>query len=194
MLINDVKQFFDEHAPRWDEICFHDPEKLRTMIALAQIPKNARIADLACGTGVILPYLLEKEPKTIAAVDLSEKMIAVAKQKYTDSRVSFFVSDLFDLKESGFDTVVLYSAYPHIPDKRALARKLSSLLLPGGRFLIAHSEGRAAINERHHDPDTAAVSIPLRPVREEIESFCNWFEVDIQIDTLEFYVFSGLKK
>ena len=82
MLINDVKQFFDEHAPRWDEICFHDPEKLRTMIALAQIPKNARIADLACGTGVMLPYLLEKEPKTIAAVDLSEKMIAVAKDVY----------------------------------------------------------------------------------------------------------------
>ena len=194
MQTSDIRQFFDGLAERWDQICFHDPDKLRAITALAQFPKEANVADLACGTGAMLPYLLNKNPQSITAVDLSEQMIIRAKSKCIDPRVRFLVSDLFALEENNFDTVILYSAYPHIPDKRAIARKLSSLLLPGGRFLIAHSEGRAAINERHLDPDTAAVSIPLRPVREEIESFCDWFEVDIQIDTPEFYVFSGLKK
>ena len=188
-----IRAFFDQRAARWDETCHHDPNRISAIAALAQVHPGDRVLDIACGTGVFIPQLLRYEPASVLGIDFSAEMIRCAKEKLSDPRVRLESVDLFDLTESGFDIATIYSAYPHFPDKEALVETLFSLLRPGGRFLIAHSESRHTINSRHHQ-GAQAVSVPLRPVREEAAVWESRFTLDILADTESFYLISGTRK
>lgn len=187
-----ARRFFDALAPGWDARCQHDPRKVAAIVTLAGVPAGGRVLDIACGTGVLEPALLECAPREILAVDLSPAMIAEARRKLSDPRVRFAACDLFELAETGFDTAVAYSAYPHFPDKARFAAHVAGLLRPGGRLLIAHSQGRAAINAHHESGAAREVSVGLRPAREEAEALRPYFSLDIVADTPEIYVLSGV--
>ena len=68
---------------------------------------------------------------------------------------------------------------------------MARCLAPHGRFLVAHSESRAAINGRHHSPPVQAVSTTLRPAAQEAPVWEPFFALDTLIDTPELYVLSG---
>ena len=53
--------FFDGLAHHWN----NDPEKHEVrekIIALSNVPKNSVIADIGCGTGVMIEHLLKTKP------------------------------------------------------------------------------------------------------------------------------------
>lgn len=191
-----TKEFFDRLAPNWDSMCSHDSGKIETILNLVTIPENAKILDIATGTGVLVPFLLERNPETIIGVDLSEEMIRRAKMKFDDPRVSFHVCDFYNssLAEGPFDIAVIYSVYPHFEDKQGLSRKLADELAGGGRFVVAHSENRHKINSRHSGDEVSRVSSGFGPAAVEAANFTNEFDIDIMVDTAELYVISGTKK
>ncbi|MDZ5010498.1 methyltransferase domain-containing protein, partial [Clostridium perfringens] len=115
----DSKEFFNKVAFEWDNMCKHDDIKLREIIELSSIRNNAKILDVGTGTGILVSYLLEKSPLKITAIDISENMIMVAKEKYKDDGVEFIVKDVMDFNDKGFDYIFIYSAYPHFNDKEA---------------------------------------------------------------------------
>lgn len=193
--IQKVKYFFDQRAENWDVINVHDPEKLSMLVTMAQIPEDGRILDVACGTGVLFPEILKRNPSQLWGIDLSEAMIAKASQKFDDPRLHLIASDFFDFHGTGFDVVTIYSAYPHFMDKDALIRHVSEILKPGGRIFVAHSESRHKINHRHGEgSQVQEVSTHLKSAWEEAKHFENSFTVDVLADTPEFYVISGVKK
>lgn len=192
--LNDVKSFFNERAAHWDETCYHDPEKIKAILNLAKFAKGKRILDVACGTGVLFPYLLEKDPAEIVGVDVAENMIAIARSKFDDPRLTLIADDLFQITLTGFDYAIIYSAYPHFPDKKLLVDKISNLLVSKGRFIIAHSESRDTINQRHHGPAVSNVSSPLLEATEEAKVWENAFLIDTLADTSDSYIISGTKK
>lgn len=51
--MNKVADFFDTLADRWDELCYHDPEKLNDILQRTGLRKGLRILDIGCGTGVL---------------------------------------------------------------------------------------------------------------------------------------------
>lgn len=188
-----VKEFFDARAAGWDETCFHDPARLAAVAALAQVHPGSRVLDIACGTGVMAPALLAFGPAKVTGVDLSDRMIAQARRKVRDPRVEFLACDVASLPGRGcYDVAVIYSAYPHFADRQALVHTVHRLLAPGGRFLVAHSEGRATINGRHHGPQVAAVSTPLRPAQQERAEWEALFRLDLLADTPQFYLLGGV--
>ena len=134
--------------------------------------------------------MLTRKPASVTGEDLSPNMIAQARQKYHDPRLQMLASDLFDVEETGFDTAIIYSAYPHFPDKQRLAQKVRAMLAPGGRFLIAHSESRQTINGRHGG-SASPISTPLRPAREEAAAWEPLFQIDMVADTPDLYFISG---
>ena len=51
--MNQIETFFDTMAERWDAVCVHDPEKIRTILDRTNLRRNARILDVGCGTGIL---------------------------------------------------------------------------------------------------------------------------------------------
>jgi len=148
------RDFFNEKAETWDEITFHDPDKLQYITELLGVHSDDRILDVGTGTGIMIPfyerYLVDGR---VVAVDYSEKMIEVARSKYPEKEhplVSFLVSDVYDLKYDGeFDLVVCYSCFPHFVDQPLAIRILSMALRRGGRLAVAHSDSAQKINGVH---------------------------------------------
>lgn len=189
-----TRVYFDNLAENWDNMCHHDAKKIDTIVSLAQLPENSRILDIATGTGVLIPRLLETNPLEIVAIDLSNQMLAMARKKHPDSRVQFQAADFYSFEESSFDFAVAYSAYPHFENKSLFCDRLSACLKPGGRFMVAHSESRKIINGRHSGQEVRKVSTGLKDAQSERQIFSSAFNVDIAVDTAAFYILSGTKK
>lgn len=193
MINNEIKLFFDQMAPQWDQFCKHDMDRINRILTLAQVTTGDRVLDVACGTGILTQPLLDRGVAAILAVDLSENMIEKARSKYDDPRVHFEALDFLTFGETGFDQVIVHNAYPHFLDKPALVSAISRALKPGGRFVIAHSDGREQINTCHHKLDVV-ISERLRPVEEEACHFTDSFHIDVQVDEPDLYVLSGTRK
>ncbi len=191
---NEIKQFFDGYAENWDNNCKYSNEKIAAIVTLAGVTNGSKVADIACGTGVLFPELLSRNPASVLGIDLSGEMIARARSKSNDPRLHLLASDFFDVTETGFDTAILFSAYPHFPDKTGLAKHLSNMLKFEGRFIVAHCEGRNSINHCHSGKTVSRISWPLRPAKEEANAFRQYFHIDMLVDTPEIYLFSGTKK
>ena len=191
---DEIRAFFNRCAETWDSCCRRDPEKIAAIITLAGVKPGCRVADIACGTGVLFPEILSRRPELLLGVDLSEKMIEKARSKFSDPCLRLAAADFFDVNEGGFDVILLYSAYPHFPDKARLAVHTASMLKTGGRLMVAHGEGREAINICHSGAQVNPLSWELHGAREEAEKFTNLFAIDILADTKDIYFFSGTKK
>ena len=87
--MNKVADFSDTLADRWDELCYHDPEKLNDILQRTGLRKGLRILDIGCGTGVLESYLLPYSPLQIVGVDISPGMIEKARSKYATPIVDF---------------------------------------------------------------------------------------------------------
>lgn len=190
----DIIDFFDQLAPSWDTNLIHDDEKIGVILDYAGITKGLNVLDVACGTGVLIPDYLARGVKKVTAVDISSKMIEIARSKFSDPRVQFLNADIETLDFSeAFDRCVVYNAFPHFPDPRNLIRSLADRLIPGGRLTVAHSMSREAINA-HHDGIASKVSIELMSESELSVIFGGCFDVDTALSTEAIYVVSGVKK
>ncbi|NMA65489.1 MAG: class I SAM-dependent methyltransferase, partial [Clostridiaceae bacterium] len=69
------KIFFNSMAQRWDIFCRHDKEKIDFILNLLNIKYGSRILDVGTGTGILIPFLINKvgDQGEITAVDFSEK-------------------------------------------------------------------------------------------------------------------------
>jgi ubiquinone/menaquinone biosynthesis C-methylase UbiE len=67
------------------------------------IPSNSNVLEIGCGTGELLSIV---KPKTGVGIDFSEKMIEIAKQKFTE--LNFIVGDAENIKTTEkFDHVII---------------------------------------------------------------------------------------
>jgi 2-polyprenyl-3-methyl-5-hydroxy-6-metoxy-1,4-benzoquinol methylase len=189
-----MKAFFDRRAKTWDDSCGHNPEKIAAIVTLAGVTVGARVADVACGTGVLFSEILSRTPEFLLGIDLSDKMIDKARLRSSDPRLHLMASDCFDVNESGFDTVLIYNAYPHFLDKVKLAEHMAEMLRAGGRIMIAHSESKDAVNSRHSKKMASHLFSILESAKEESSKFSKAFYIDMTADTDNIYFFSGTKK
>lgn len=184
--------YFDDIAPRWDALAPSDPDKLRCLVTLCVEP-GARVLDVGCGTGVMIPYLLEKEPDYLLAVDISPAMIEIAREKYGDTSAAFFCGDIMDINRPGeFDCVMIYDTFPQIENRGSLIRQCSRLLAKDGRLMICDGFSRHVINASYQGG--SSVSIPLPAAKTLASNLSQYFEVDIVIDSASLYAVSGIKK
>lgn len=185
-----IIDFFNCKAEIWDDICVHDQDKLSLITSLCGIKPGDKVLDAACGTGIMSNELIKSSAGKITGLDISDKMIETAKKKFNSTRLEFVVDDLYSCSIQDYDVALLYCVYPHLMDRPALVEKLHSILRPGGRFLIAHSESAASINSMH-DRRAPGISLALRSADVEACLFKTRFKIDTLIDTDELYIISG---
>lgn len=195
-----VAAYFDEIAPEWDARGLPDYAALARVVRLAGVGEGARVLDLGCGTGVMEPAYLDAGAREIVAVDASARMITEAYRKFAEEdRVRFVCGDFLAAElacfgeEGSFDSVVIFNAYPHFLDRPMLIERVARMLVPGGRFLVAHSMGYDALNE-HHKQVPEEISLALQPVDIEAEVWRERFAIDAMEDEADFYAFGGTLK
>lgn len=194
--MDEIAAYFDERADSWDESgCSGESRVQGAVLSLVDLKPGDSVLDLGCGTGVMIPFYLAAQAGKIVAVDVSEKMVERAREKFGgEPSVELRASDALSLDEGErFDAAVIYNAYPHFPDKLALVEKVYRLLKPSGRFVVAHGSGKDAIN-RHHEAVAAGVSCGLRAASEESALWADKFEIEALVDTPGFYAFSGVRR
>ncbi|RHJ87868.1 class I SAM-dependent methyltransferase [Parabacteroides sp. AM08-6] len=188
-----IADFFDALADRWDELCYHDPQKLNYILKQSGLRQSMRILDVGCGTGILESYLLAHAPSKIVAVDLSPRMIKQAQLKYHTPLVDFRSMDVLDLKNEIFDYIIVYSAFPHFEYPEILIAHLAELTSPGGKLIICHSEGRVQING-HHDKQAKRISFPLLKIEQVKSIMRRFFTIDKAEDTDQLYLICGTRK
>lgn len=194
--MDEIAAYFDERADSWDESgCSGESRVQGAVLSLVDLKPGGTVLDLGCGTGVMIPFYLAAQAGKIVAVDVSEKMVERAREKFgNEPSVELRASDALSLDEGErFDAAVIYNAYPHFPDKLALVEKVYRMLKPSGRFVVAHGSGKDAIN-RHHEAVAAGVSCGLRAASEESVLWADKFEIEALVDTPGFYAFSGVRR
>ena len=158
---NDVIAFFDRLAPRWDADMIKNDEIIKTILDNAGVRPGKRVLDVACGTGVMIPYYLERSVAGVTAIDISPEMTKIAQGKFPQANVEVLCGDVETAEfDDRFDCIVIYNAFPHFPEPERLIRRLSSLLNPGGTLTVAHGMSRAHI-DAHHQGAASRVSIGL---------------------------------
>lgn len=197
MSIGKIGAYFDERAAIWNEQAEPVGPKHLMIAQLAGVHEGSRVLDVGCGTGIMERAYLELGAASIVGLDLSEAMLACARASFSDvpaERLRFECHDILDFTSSEpFDVVVIYNAYPHILDKEALVEATASLLVPGGRFLVAHGMSRATLNA-HHANVPADVTSDLLPAREALRIWQGAFDIDMVADTPFTYFFGGSKR
>jgi len=189
-----MQEFFDQHADHWDSHVRNDHERIDAILRLTGLKKGQKVLDIGCGTGVLVPHILAYEPADYQAIDVSEKMIALARQKAAGQPVQFHCADIMEFTEAGFDWAIVFNVYPHILEPAKLAAKLHQILIAGGRFVIAHDHSREVINHRHSGAEAHPISRTLQSAASEAAAFAPHFTIDILVDTPDCYILSGTAK
>ena len=189
----DVIAFFDRLARTWDDEMIISDRKVERILDNAGVSRGMKVLDVACGTGVMIPYYLKREVSGIVAVDISPEMIRIAADKFPQDPVRFLCADVetCDL-DRDFDAIVVYNAFPHFPDPDRLIRILSGLLKKGGTLTVAHGMSREAI-DTHHSGHAEKVSHGLMEAGDLAEIFRRYLAVTCVISDSEMYQVTGEK-
>ena len=192
---SDVIAFFDRYAPQWDADQVDKTPIINRILDFAAVTEGQDVLDVACGTGVLFPYYLQRNVASVTGIDISHEMAKLAAAKHADlPQIQVICGDVEETRfDRKFDTVMVYNAFPHFPDPERLIATLASLTKEGGRLTVAHSASREVIDDHHKGP-ASKVSNGLMYAEELREIFAPYFDVDVVISNQEMYQVTGVRK
>lgn len=97
-----------------------------------------KIADFCTGSGNIIPFF-DGLVKEFVAIDASEEMIKILKEKYgKSSNIKIIKSDVskVPLKSKSYDRVISKFGYHHIGNIDSVNKEAYRILKKGGRFVV----------------------------------------------------------
>ena len=183
-----IKSFFDTLASSWDEKMIKDDHIINKILDDGHVD-NCKVLDVACGTGVLIPYYLDRGC-TVKGIDLSSEMIKIASNKYKD--VEFICGDVEEYNGDKFDNIIIYNAFPHFIDRDKLIKHIATLLNEGGYLNITHGMSREKIN-RHHSGKASPYSKELCSGKELASIMSKYFMVEKIVDNNDYYHVLGKK-
>ena len=191
----DIIEFFDRCAPTWDAEMIKSDVIIGKILDHAEVGEGMDVLDVACGTGVMFDYYLQRNVASVTGIDIAPEMAKIATEKYAGQpAVQVLCGDVEEYPfEKQFDRIVVYNAFPHFPKPKRLIKRLAGLLKEGGRMTIAHGMSRAAI-DNHHSGSANKVSNGLMTAESLKKLFDPYFDVEIMISNSKMYQVSGVKR
>jgi ubiquinone/menaquinone biosynthesis C-methylase UbiE len=134
-----TKQAYNIWAAQYDtnDNKTRDLEGLALKLSLATVPFN-KVLEIGCGTGKNTEWLIDKAVQ-ITAVDLSDQMLARAKDKFTSNKVQFKQADItrkWNFKDGLYDLVTFSLILEHIENLDYVFNEVAKSLQEGGHVYI----------------------------------------------------------
>lgn len=134
-------KFWDRMANRYAKSPVKDEQSYQHKLAITQqhLTKEMNILEVGCGTGTTA---IKHAPHVnhIHAIDFSEEMLTIAKEKAKQANVdniSFKQSDIetLQVESNSIDVVLTLSLLHLIEDKQTAIAKIYNMIKPGGLFI-----------------------------------------------------------
>jgi ubiquinone/menaquinone biosynthesis C-methylase UbiE len=157
-----IQSDFDRIAPASDEGWNHNARYHEYL--LSHVPERCgRVLEIGCGAGAFA-RLLARRAESVLAIDLSPRMIRLARERseaYTN--VEFVNGDVaaFQFTDEQFDCVATLATLHHLPAEEILS-KVRRALKPGGVFLCLDLYRRSDLTDLLFDCAAYPSSLLLR--------------------------------
>jgi SAM-dependent methyltransferase len=160
------RAFFGARAAGWDKRFGDDLPAYAMAVDVAAPRPGDLVLDVGCGTGRALPALAAAVGPTgrVLGLDATPAMLAEARQAGRDGCGGLVLADARRLPVPDAVAGVVFAAglINHLPDPAAGLAELARVTLSGGRLVLFHPTGRAALAARH-----GRVIRPGEPLNEE---------------------------
>jgi ubiquinone/menaquinone biosynthesis C-methylase UbiE len=193
-----IRAYFNQQAATWDEtVAEKDTARLERMAERLRLELSFTVLDVGTGTGVFLPFLLEKIGGNgrVVALDVAEAMLLRAKAKGFPGNIDYVCADVMDipLDDGIFDAVVCYSSFPHFQDKSRAFSEIYRVIKNGGRLSICHTKSRNEINNIHRRiPEVHHDTIPEADRMQSMLLSAGFTEIKIE-DNADSYLAFAMK-
>ena len=191
----DIIDFFDRCAPNWDADMIKDDTIIEKILDNVEVGQGMDVLDVACGTGVLFDYYLDRNVASVTGIDISPEMVKIATGKFSaEPKIRIVCADVEDYAfDRKFDRIVVYNAFPHFPYPKRLIKTLAGLLKEDGRLTVAHGQSREAI-DGHHSGAASKVSNGLMAAESLKRIFDAFFDVEVVVSNRHMYQVSGVKR
>jgi 2-polyprenyl-3-methyl-5-hydroxy-6-metoxy-1,4-benzoquinol methylase len=104
------------------------------LMALLPDVTGRRVLDLGCGAGQLAHHLATRGAAEVVAIDVSERMLALARTRWAHARVTYERTALetAGFPAARFDLVVSSLVLHYVADYRGLMARVAGWLVPGG--------------------------------------------------------------
>ncbi len=138
--IFDNETFFEGYKTlRAGENNYNDLLEQPAMAKMLPDLTGKTVLDLGCGYGHNCIDFVNRGAKRVVGVDISEKMLAVAKEESAHNNIEYrnmSMTDISNLDEK-FDFIYSSLAFHYVKDFEAFANDMYSILNPGGQLLFS---------------------------------------------------------
>ncbi|WP_326557491.1 class I SAM-dependent methyltransferase [Micromonospora sp. NBC_01796] len=167
--LSESRAFFATRAATWDTKFGDDLPAYAAAVNEADLPVGGVVVDIGCGTGRALPALRDAVGPygVVIGLDLTPQMLTAARAHAGRAAADLLLGDArnLPLADASVDAVFAAGLLTHLPDSEAGLRELARITRPGGRLVLFHPSGRAALAARHGRPlrpDEPLAEAPLR--------------------------------
>jgi len=107
-----------------------------------ELPENAAVIDIACGTGIVSRLLVEylSGKGRIVGTDLNPAMLEIAKELMPETHhgVEWFECDVSNLpfEDATFDAAFCQQGLQFFPEKPEALAEIRRVITPGGRLML----------------------------------------------------------
>ncbi|MGN0447028.1 MAG: class I SAM-dependent methyltransferase [Acutalibacteraceae bacterium] len=187
-----IISFFDRCALSWDENATSDRLIVEKILLGGKVEKGSEVLDVACGTGILFPYYKSVGVGSVTGIDISSEMVKIAKSKFPESEIICGDAESYSF-EKQFDCIMIYNAFPHFENPRALFKNLSLYMKQGATITVAHGMSEKAL-QKHHANVPCEVSSAL-PSKEQMKTLMEeFFKVELMVSDEKMYQVTAIKK
>lgn len=141
--IYDDRRFFDKYSEmERSKMGLEAAGEWAAFKAMLPDLEGARVLDLGCGYGWHCEYAIEQGAEHVVGIDISEKMLARAKEQPNADRITYIQASLdelddLDFEDHEFDVVMSSLALHYLPDFEEVVEAVKRILTINGTFIFS---------------------------------------------------------
>lgn len=145
---------------------------------------DKRVLDLGCGFGWHCRYAREQKARQVVGVDLSEKMLARARELTADPAIDYrqmAIEDI-DFPADRFEVVLSSLAFHYVADIDTVFARVFACLAPGGAFVFSVEHpifSARAAQDWHYGPQGERLHWPVDDYQAEGVRHSQWLTGDV---------------